>query len=148
MLTLTICRSAKLDIVVCCFAPQSVFTLHCMDSWFCVTVLQAQQLTGVTVPSYYNPAAVNPLKYAEQLKKRKMLWSKAPKETTADNKEKEVRCHRQRRLFRSLEFDQRFSVNKHKNRAHKPVKLLQLRIKNHQSRKTCGYKTDLQCSNR
>ena len=51
-------------------------------------ILQAQQLTGVAVPSYYNPAAVNPLKYAEQLKKRKMLWSKAGKETT--DKEKEV----------------------------------------------------------
>jgi len=45
-------------------------------------------LTGVAVPSYYNPAAVNPLKYAEQLKKRKMLWSKAGKETA--DKEKEV----------------------------------------------------------
>jgi len=33
-------------------------------------------MTGVAVPSYYNAAAVNPLKYAEQLKKRKMLWSK------------------------------------------------------------------------
>jgi len=45
-------------------------------------------MTGVAVPSYYNPAAVNPVKYAEQLKKRKMLWSKAPKETA--DKEKEV----------------------------------------------------------
>ena len=53
-----------------------------------VGILQAQQMTGVAVPSYYNPAAVNPLKYAEQLKKRKMLWSKAPKETA--DKEKEV----------------------------------------------------------
>jgi len=48
-------------------------------------------LTGVAVPSYYNPAAVNPLKYAEQLKKRKMLWSKAPKETA--DKEKEVQMN-------------------------------------------------------
>jgi len=51
-------------------------------------MLQAQQLTGVAVPSYYNPAAVNPLKYAEQLKKRKMLWSKPGKDT--QDKEKEV----------------------------------------------------------
>jgi len=43
---------------------------------------QAQLLTGVKVPEYYNMAAVNPLKYAEQIKKRKMLWSK-----TKDNKE-------------------------------------------------------------
>ena len=39
--------------------------------------LQAQELTGVAVPKYYNPAAVNPLKYAEQVQKRKLLWSKS-----------------------------------------------------------------------
>lgn len=38
---------------------------------------QAQEITGVEVPKYYNPAAVNPLKYAEQVQKRKLLWSKA-----------------------------------------------------------------------
>ena len=38
---------------------------------------KAQELTGVSVPKYYNPAAVNPLKYAEQVQKRKLLWSKA-----------------------------------------------------------------------
>lgn len=43
---------------------------------------KAQALTGVKVPEYYNMAAVNPLKYAEQIKKRKMLWSKSK-----DNKE-------------------------------------------------------------
>ncbi|KAK6192867.1 hypothetical protein SNE40_004265 [Patella caerulea] len=37
---------------------------------------KAQEMTGVTVPKYYNPAAVNPLKYAEQFQKRKLLWSK------------------------------------------------------------------------
>ncbi|TRY65338.1 hypothetical protein DNTS_032242 [Danionella cerebrum] len=30
--------------------------------------------TGIAVPSYYNPSAVNPMKFAEQEKKRKMLW--------------------------------------------------------------------------
>ena len=40
---------------------------------------RAQQLTGVTLPKYYNPAAVNPLKYAEQMQKRKLLWQSAPK---------------------------------------------------------------------
>lgn len=39
--------------------------------------LQAQEITGIPVPKYYNPAAVNPLKYAEQVQKRKLLWSKA-----------------------------------------------------------------------
>ena len=40
-------------------------------------MIQAQELTGVAVPKYYNPAAVNPLKYAEQVQKRKLLWSKS-----------------------------------------------------------------------
>jgi len=38
--------------------------------------------TGVEIPSFYNPAAINPVKYAEQVQKRKLLWSK--------NKDKEV----------------------------------------------------------
>jgi len=35
---------------------------------------KAQALSGVALPKYYNPAAVNPLKYAEQMQKRKLLW--------------------------------------------------------------------------
>lgn len=35
---------------------------------------KAQALTGIALPKYYNPAAVNPLKYAEQVQKRKLLW--------------------------------------------------------------------------
>ncbi|XP_076367274.1 uncharacterized protein LOC143255457 [Tachypleus tridentatus] len=35
---------------------------------------KAQALTGISLPKYYNPAAVNPLKYAEQQQKRKLLW--------------------------------------------------------------------------
>ncbi|PIK60559.1 putative arginine/serine-rich coiled-coil protein 2-like isoform X1 [Apostichopus japonicus] len=40
--------------------------------------MQAKVLaqTGIAVPSYYNPLAINPMQYAEQIKKRKMLWSK------------------------------------------------------------------------
>ncbi|XP_050523349.1 uncharacterized protein LOC126895477 isoform X2 [Daktulosphaira vitifoliae] len=30
--------------------------------------------TGIQLPSYYNPIAVNPNKYAEQIQKRKLLW--------------------------------------------------------------------------
>ncbi|XP_050441092.1 arginine/serine-rich coiled-coil protein 2 isoform X2 [Adelges cooleyi] len=30
--------------------------------------------TGIELPSYYNPIAVNPNKYAEQIQKRKLLW--------------------------------------------------------------------------
>lgn len=41
-----------------------------------MAALQARALaeTGVAVPSYYNPSAVNPCKFAEQEKKRKKLW--------------------------------------------------------------------------
>jgi hypothetical protein len=53
----------------------------------CIFSLQAQELTGVEVPKYYNPAAVNPLKYAEQVQKRKLLWSK---KTDENQKEKNV----------------------------------------------------------
>jgi hypothetical protein len=31
-------------------------------------------VTGVELPKYYNPTAINPLKYAEQIKKRQLLW--------------------------------------------------------------------------
>jgi len=37
---------------------------------------KVKEITGVEVPKYYNPSAINPLKYAEQIKKRQMLWSK------------------------------------------------------------------------
>ncbi|XP_067934618.1 arginine/serine-rich coiled-coil protein 2-like isoform X3 [Watersipora subatra] len=46
---------------------------------------KAQELTGVEVPKFYNPAAINPLKFAEQQQKRKLLWSKA-----AENKEQSL----------------------------------------------------------
>ncbi|XP_040203267.1 arginine/serine-rich coiled-coil protein 2 isoform X2 [Rana temporaria] len=41
-----------------------------------MAALQAKALaeTGICVPTYYNPAAVNPMKFAEQEKKRKRLW--------------------------------------------------------------------------
>jgi hypothetical protein len=41
---------------------------------------KAQESTGVSIPKYYNPAAVNPMKYAEQVQKRKLLWGKGAKE--------------------------------------------------------------------
>ncbi|XP_056888604.1 arginine/serine-rich coiled-coil protein 2 isoform X2 [Takifugu flavidus] len=41
-----------------------------------MAALQAKTLaeTGIAVPSYYNPSSVNPMKFAEQEKKRKKLW--------------------------------------------------------------------------
>ncbi|TRY62692.1 hypothetical protein TCAL_13086 [Tigriopus californicus] len=37
-------------------------------------VARVKEITGVDLPKYYNPSAINPLKYAEQIKKRQMLW--------------------------------------------------------------------------
>ncbi|KAG7489878.1 hypothetical protein JOB18_022568 [Solea senegalensis] len=41
-----------------------------------MAALQAKTLaeTGIAVPSFYNPSAVNPMKFADQEKKRKLLW--------------------------------------------------------------------------
>ena len=44
---------------------------------------KVKELTGVEVPKYYNPHAINPLKYAEQIKKRQMLWSKSSTEASS-----------------------------------------------------------------
>jgi len=46
-------------------------------------VQKVKEITGVELPSYYNPSAINPLQYAEQIKKRKMLWSKKTEEEPA-----------------------------------------------------------------
>nr|CAG4642956.1 EOG090X0LFN [Evadne anonyx] len=40
---------------------------------------QVQQMTGVALPSFYNPGAVNPMKYAQQIQKRKQLWANKEK---------------------------------------------------------------------
>ena len=37
---------------------------------------QIREKTGISVPEYYNPGAINPIKFAEQEKKRKLLWSR------------------------------------------------------------------------
>lgn len=39
--------------------------------------------TGIEVPSYYNPLAVNPISYAQQAAKRKKLWAKKDGDTSA-----------------------------------------------------------------
>ncbi len=36
----------------------------------------AQQQTGVALPAFYNPQAINPMRIAQQMQKRKLLWSK------------------------------------------------------------------------
>ena len=41
------------------------------------TVLEkVKEITGVEVPKYYNPQAINPLRYAEQIKKRQLLFGR------------------------------------------------------------------------
>ncbi|KAG0711075.1 Arginine/serine-rich coiled-coil protein 2 [Chionoecetes opilio] len=37
-------------------------------------VVEVQKQTGIILPSYYNPAAMNPMKFAEQERKKKLLW--------------------------------------------------------------------------
>jgi hypothetical protein len=41
-----------------------------------MAALKAKALaeSGIALPSYYNPEAVNPMKFVEQEKKRKLLW--------------------------------------------------------------------------
>lgn len=56
-------------------------------------VAMAKEITGIELPKYYNPASVNALKYAEQIKKRQLLWgakasaSKKPEEALKPNDE-------------------------------------------------------------
>lgn len=44
-------------------------------------VQKVKTCTGIELPKYYNPAAMNPARYAEQIQKRRLLWQK--KETVA-----------------------------------------------------------------
>lgn len=37
-------------------------------------IQEVEAKTGVTLPTYYNPGVMNPLKYAQQIQKRKLLW--------------------------------------------------------------------------
>ena len=48
---------------------------------------KVKEITGVEVPKYYNPSAINPLKYAEQIKKRQMLWSKPKPAASTEQRE-------------------------------------------------------------
>lgn len=47
-------------------------------------VEKVKSATGIQLPSYYNPMAVNPTKYAEQIQKRRLLWGNKGKETQVD----------------------------------------------------------------
>ncbi|CAF1580237.1 unnamed protein product [Adineta ricciae] len=41
-----------------------------------------EELSGISVPKIYNNGAVNPLQYAQQQRKRKLLWSKSNDKTS------------------------------------------------------------------
>ncbi|CAF1102123.1 unnamed protein product [Rotaria sordida] len=41
-----------------------------------------EELTGISVPKIYNTGTVNPLQYAQQQRKRKLLWSKTNDKTS------------------------------------------------------------------
>lgn len=51
-------------------------------------VARVKDATGIALPSYYNPMAVNPSKYAEQMQKRKLLWSGVQKKQANNASEK------------------------------------------------------------
>jgi hypothetical protein len=44
-----------------------------------------EELTGISIPKVYNTGAINPLQYAQQQRKRKLLWSK-PNDKTSTSK--------------------------------------------------------------
>jgi hypothetical protein len=48
-----------------------------IKTYFFGKISQTEEKTGVKVPTYYNASSINPLAYAEQQRKRKLLWSKA-----------------------------------------------------------------------
>lgn len=37
-------------------------------------IQEVEAKTGITLPTYYNPGVMDPLKYAKQIQKRKLLW--------------------------------------------------------------------------
>jgi hypothetical protein len=41
-----------------------------------------EELTGISIPKIYNTGAINPLQYAQQQRKRKLLWSKTNDKTS------------------------------------------------------------------
>jgi len=37
-------------------------------------IQEVEAKTGIVLPTYYNPGVMNPMKYAQQIQKRKLLW--------------------------------------------------------------------------
>lgn len=53
-------------------------------------VEKVKTATGIELPSYYNPIAVNPTKYAEQIQKRRLLWGNKDKQPVKPAEEVQV----------------------------------------------------------
>lgn len=43
-------------------------------------IQEVKKTTGIELPKYYNPAVMNPTRYAEQIQKRRLLWGNKSKE--------------------------------------------------------------------
>ena len=55
-------------------APPAVTPQQLLQRSIEQQVQQVKTSTGIELPKYYNPAAMNPARYAEQMQKRKLLW--------------------------------------------------------------------------
>jgi hypothetical protein len=55
-------------------APPAVTPQQLLQKSIEQQVQQVKTSTGIELPKYYNPAAMNPARYAEQMQKRKLLW--------------------------------------------------------------------------
>lgn len=44
--------------------------------------IQVEEFSGISIPKIYNTGAINPLQYAQQQRKRKLLWSKTNDKVT------------------------------------------------------------------
>lgn len=69
---------------------------------------------GVEMPKYMKPGAFNPLSYAEQVQKRKMLWSKPAKNDSnqSDNAESKVETTKEQPKQVVTDGNQKISFNK------------------------------------
>ncbi|PNF15590.1 hypothetical protein B7P43_G16489 [Cryptotermes secundus] len=71
-------------------APPAVTPQQLLQKSIEQQVQQVKTSTGIELPKYYNPAAMNPARYAEQMQKRKLLWGN--KAQTQEGKTEEVKA--------------------------------------------------------
>lgn len=71
-------------------APPAVTPQQLLQKSIEQQVQQVKTSTGIELPKYYNPAAMNPARYAEQMQKRKLLWGN--KAQTQEGKPEEAKA--------------------------------------------------------